>query len=134
MKIQKLQFYKFYMKFCISKHHKRRNFSVSWLREGRKRSVKFTAYPDHTFLQTLNSEAFSPFPQPEIEKISSCMVFTDTKLHTEIIKELFWNFHWGHYVSVSHLEPVKYDNRTIIRHGLEAFSWTRKIFARLFKS
>ena len=35
------------------------------------------------------------------------MVFTDTKLHTEIIKELFWNFHWGHYVSVSHLDSVK---------------------------
>ena len=34
------------------------------------------------------------------------MVFTDTKLYTEIIKELFWNFHWGHYVSVSHLDYV----------------------------
>ena len=34
------------------------------------------------------------------------MVFTDTKLHTEIIKELFWNFHLGHYVSVSHLDSV----------------------------
>ena len=35
------------------------------------------------------------------------MVFTDTKRNTEIIKELFWNFHWGHYVSVSHLDSVK---------------------------
>ena len=35
------------------------------------------------------------------------MVCTDTKLHAEIIKLLFWNFHWGHYVSVSHLDSVK---------------------------
>ena len=114
------------MKFSISKHHKRRNFSVSWLREGRKRSVKFTAYPDYTFLKTLSPEAFfrdcflskvmktskisnflPPFPQPEIEKIYSSMVCTDTKLHAEIIKLLFWNFYWGQYISVSHLDSVK---------------------------
>ena len=34
------------------------------------------------------------------------MVCSDTKLHAEIIKLLFWNFHWGHYVSVSHLDSV----------------------------
>ena len=29
-----------------------------------------------------------------------------TKLHPKIIKLLFWNFHWGQYVSVSHLDSV----------------------------
>ena len=34
------------------------------------------------------------------------MVFTDTKLHPKIIKLPFWNFHWGQYVSVSHLDSL----------------------------
>ena len=49
MKIPKQQFYNFCMKFSMAKHHRRRNFPVSWLREGRKWSGKFTAYPDYTF-------------------------------------------------------------------------------------
>ena len=40
------------------------------------------------------------------------MVCSDTKLHAEIIKLLFWNFQWGHYVSVSHLDSVKVPQRT----------------------
>ena len=35
------------------------------------------------------------------------MVCTDTKLHAEIVKLLFWNFDWGHNVSVSHPDSVK---------------------------
>ena len=54
-----------------------------------------------------NSNFLSPFSQPEIDKISSCMVFTDTKLHPKIIKLLFRNFHWGQYVSVSNHDSVK---------------------------
>ena len=34
------------------------------------------------------------------------MVFRDTKFHAKIIKLLFWNFHWGHDVSVSLLGCV----------------------------
>ena len=49
MKIPKQQFYNFCMKFSISKHHRRRNFLAFQLREGRKRSGKFTANPDYTF-------------------------------------------------------------------------------------
>ena len=49
MKNQKHQFYNFCMKFSISKHHRRRNFLAFQLREGRKRSGKFTANPDYTF-------------------------------------------------------------------------------------
>ena len=59
IKIPKQQFYNFCMKFSMAKHHRRRNFPVSWLREGRKQSGKFTAYPDYTFLKTLSPEAFS---------------------------------------------------------------------------
>ena len=54
-----------------------------------------------------NSNFLPPFPQPEIEKIYSSMVCTDTKLHAEVIKLLFWNFHWGHDVSVSLLACVQ---------------------------
>ena len=61
-----------------------------------------------------NSNFLPPFPQPEIEKIYSSMVCTDTKLHAEIIKLLFWNFHWGHYVSVSHLDSVKFKSFRLI--------------------
>ena len=59
MKNPKQQLNYFCMKFSITKQHRRRNFPVSQLREGRKRSGKFTAYPDYTFLKTLNPEAFS---------------------------------------------------------------------------
>ena len=47
------------------------------------------------------------------------MVCTDTKLHAEIIKLLFWNFHWGHYVSVSHLDSVKEVDFTMDIFGLK---------------
>ena len=59
MKIPKQPFHNFCMKFNISKQHRRRNFNVSRLREGRKRSGKFTSHPDYTFFKTLNSEALS---------------------------------------------------------------------------
>ena len=125
MKNQKHQFYNFYMKFSISKHHRRRNFLAFKLREGEKevgnlQLILTTLFVESEFrgffrvcFQSIvrkiskNSNFLSPSPQPEIDKISSCMAFTDTKLHPKIIKLLFWNFHWGHYVSVSHLDSVK---------------------------
>ena len=54
------------------------------------------------------STSFSPFPQLESKKISSSMVFRDTKFHAKIIKLMFLIFHWGHDVSVSLLGYVKY--------------------------
>lgn len=54
------------------------------------------------------STSFSPFPQLLNRKISSSMLFSDTKFHAKIIKLLFWNFHWGHDVSVSLLGCIKH--------------------------
>ena len=49
------------------------------------------------------SPPFSLFPQPGNGKISSCILYSDTKVHGKKLKWPFSIFHWGHIVSSCHV-------------------------------
>ena len=50
---------------------------------------------------------FSPFPQPGNGKISSYVVYLDTKVYGKKIKWPFSIFHWGRIVSNSQAYTIK---------------------------